>query len=145
MFFKKRVKVLEFIVERVKEFLTEGGTFTLESFFDEYQKILTFSGIDEEAGEREEETITLLDRDLFINRFIGTLLWLIKYRTLTSAKNSSRKLAFLDLKFDIEMPATIPWTSGARRSSPGNCKKAKNRVFSSPPSGPGIPTHILFT
>lgn len=107
MFFKKRVKVLEFIVERVKEFLTEGGTFTLESFFDEYQKILTFSGIEEEAGEREEETITLLDRDLFINRFIGTLLWLIKYRTLTSAKNSSRKLAFLDLKFDIEMPAVI--------------------------------------
>jgi hypothetical protein len=107
MFFKKRVKVLEFIVERVKEFLTEGGTFTLESFFDEYQKILTFFGIEEEAGEREEETITLLDRDLFINRFIGTLLWLIKYRTLTSAKNSSRKLAFLDLKFDIEMPAVI--------------------------------------
>ena len=100
MFFKKRVKVLEFIVERVKEFLTEGGTFTLESFFDEYQKILTFCGI-------EEETIALLDRDLFINRFIGTLLWLIKYRTLTSAKNSSRKLAFLDLKFDIEMPAVI--------------------------------------
>ena len=118
MFFKKRVKVLEFIVERVKEFLTEGGTFTLESFFDEYQKILTFSGIEEEAGEREEETITLLDRDLFINRFIGTLLWLIKYRTLTSAKNSSRKLAFLDLKFDIEMPAVID---------------------------SGIPTHIPFT
>jgi len=108
MFFKKnRIKVPDYLEERVKEILTDDGVFRLEGFFDEYQGMLSASRGDETTGESGNGIVTSPDRDLFINRFIGTMLWLIKYRTLTSAKNSPRKLAFLDLKFDIEMPAII--------------------------------------
>jgi hypothetical protein len=108
MFFKKsRVKVPEYLEERVKEILTDGGIFRFGSFFDEFQGMLLASTSNETAGETVEGTVTPPNRDLFINLFIGTVLWLIKYRTLTSANNSPRKLAFLDLKFDIEMPDII--------------------------------------
>jgi hypothetical protein len=108
MFFKKnRVKVPEYIEDRVEEILNGEGVFKLESFFDEYQEILLTSGGGGPAGEGGEWTDTPLDRDLFINRFIGVLLWLIKYRTLSSSRNRPRKQAFLDLSFDIEMPDIV--------------------------------------
>ena len=107
LFFKNSVKVPHYIEERIKEILTDEGTFTLEGFFDEYQEMILASGNGEIAKEGGGQAVTLPDRDLFLNRFIGTLLWLIKYRTLSTAKNSTRKLAFLDLRFDIETPKIV--------------------------------------
>jgi len=107
LFFKNSVKVPHYLEERIKEILADKETFTLEGFFDEYQEMILDSGSGKTAKNMGEEAITLPDRNLFINRFIGTLLWLIKYRTLTTAKNSPRKLAFLDLRFDIETPKIV--------------------------------------
>jgi hypothetical protein len=110
MFFKKnRVKVPDYLEERVKEILIDNGAFRIEGFFDEYHTLLSNMAPSQHVSPMTAGglAVTQVDRDLFNNRFIGTMLWLIKYRTLTSAKNSPRKLAFLDLKFDIEMPAII--------------------------------------
>ena len=106
-FFKNSVKVPDYLEERIKEKLTDDGIFTLEGFFAEYQELIVASGDGETALDDGQQVVTLPDRDLFINRFIGTLLWLIKYRTLSTAKNSPRKLAFLDLRFDIETPKIV--------------------------------------
>ena len=106
-FFKNSVKVPHYLEERLKEILSDKGTFTLEGFFDEYQEMILASGSGETAKQNGEQAVTLPDRNLFLNRFIGTLLWLIKYRTLSTAKNNPRKLAFLDLRFDIETPKIV--------------------------------------
>jgi len=107
MFFKNLIKIPVYLEQRVKEMLTEDGIFRLENFFDEYQEMVSASGGDEASSESEKAAYTPPDRELFINRFIGTLLWLIKYRTLSTAKNKPAKLAFLDLRFDIVMPGII--------------------------------------
>jgi len=106
-FFKNRVKVPHYLEERIKEILTDEGIFRLEGFFEEYQEMILGFSNGQSAKESGVQAFTLPDRDLFINRFIGTLLWLIKYRTLSTAKNSPRKLAFLDLRFDIETPKIV--------------------------------------
>jgi hypothetical protein len=107
LFFKNSVKVPHYLEERIKEILADKETFTLEGFFDEYQEMILVSGSGETAKQNGEQAVTLPDRNLFLNRFIGTLLWLIKYRTLSTAKNNPRKLAFLDLRFDIETPKIV--------------------------------------
>jgi hypothetical protein len=107
IYFENRVKVPQYIEDRVNEVMTDEGIFILEGFFDEYAGMISTSGIDETTRVNGEQASTLPDRDLFINRFIGTMLWLIKYRTLSTAKNGPRKLAHLDLRFDIEMPLII--------------------------------------
>ena len=106
-FFKNRVKVPHYLEERIKEILTDEGVFRLEGFFEEYQEMILGFSNGQSAKESGGLAFTLPGRDLFINRFIGTLLWLIKYRTLSTAKNSPRKLAFLDLRFDIETPKIV--------------------------------------
>jgi hypothetical protein len=100
LFFKKnRIRVPDYLEERINEILTDDGTFILEGFFDEVQEMLSELGL--------ELADAPPNRDHFINHFIGTLLWLIKYRTLITAKNSPRKLAHLDLRFDIETPKAV--------------------------------------
>ena len=107
LFFKNSIKVPHYVEERIQEILSDKGTFTLEGFFDEYQEMVRTSDSGKTAKEGGDLTLTLPDRTLFLNRFTGTLLWLIKYRTLSTAKNSPRKLAFLDLRFDIETPMIV--------------------------------------
>jgi len=108
-FFKNRVMVTDYLEERMLEMLTDEGIFKKEGFFEEYHTILSNFTSSERVPPTETNGPTVIpaDRDLFINRFIGTFLWLIKYRTLTTARNSARKLAFLDLSFDIEIPKII--------------------------------------
>jgi hypothetical protein len=109
MSFRNRIKVPDYLEERVKEILTDEGIFKLEGFYDEYYTILSNIPFSEHLPptETREQADPPADRDLFIDRFIGTMLWLIKYRTLTTVKNSTRKLAFLDLSFDSEVPKIV--------------------------------------
>jgi len=108
-FFRKHKKVPEYLEERVKDILTDEGVFKLESFYDEYRNILSNITPSEliPPTETSEQAVTLADRNLFTDHLIGTMLWLIKYRTLSTVRNSPRKLAFLDLSFDIEVPDIV--------------------------------------
>ena len=107
MFLRKRITVSQFLERRVTELMTVDGIFTLEGFYDEYSRILSDTGVGPDTEEAEEGTHPSVDRDLFINRFIGTLLWLIKYRILSNLFNSPRKQAYLDLNFDIAIPEIV--------------------------------------
>lgn len=107
--FRNRIKVPDYLEERVKEILTDEGIFRLGGFYDEYHKILSNITPSEHvpSTETREQAVTPANRDLFTDHLIGTILWLIKYRTLSTVRNSPRKLAFLDLSFDSEVPDII--------------------------------------
>ena len=107
MFFRKRTRVPDFLEGRISELQDINRIFIYEDFFNEYKEILSKSGRSRTPGEKGSEEILSADRDLFINSFIGTLLWLIKYRTLGNLFNSPRKLAYLDLTFDTAMPDAV--------------------------------------
>jgi hypothetical protein len=104
MFFRKRIKVSEFVESLCSQLLTGDGIFLHEAFFDEFSTMVSEGGYGRTPGENDGDTGPSADRDLFINYFIGTLLWLIKYRTLSNMFNSPRKLAYLDLSFDTVAP-----------------------------------------
>lgn len=109
MSFRNRIKVPDYLEERVKEILTDEGVFKLEGFYDEYYTILSNSTSSKHLPptETREQADPPAGRDLFIDHLIGTMLWLIKYRTLSTVRNSPRKLAFLDLSFDSEVPKIV--------------------------------------
>jgi hypothetical protein len=107
MFFRKRMKVREFVESLCGQLLTEDGIFLHEAFFDEFSTMLSESGCGHASEGNEGGTNPSSDRDLFINHFIGTLLWLIKYRTLSNMFNSPRKMAYLDLSFDTVAPEVV--------------------------------------
>ncbi len=109
MSFRNRIKVPDYLEERIKEILTDEGIFKFEGFFDEYHKILSNITSSEHmpSTATNNQADTLAGRDFFTDRFIGTMLWLIKYRTLSTVRNSPRKLSFLDLSFDSEVPGIV--------------------------------------
>lgn len=107
MFFRKRTRVSEFLDGRVSDLLTGDGVFTLESFFEEYLKLYSESGLEGSSVNGEGKINLVIEKDLFTSLFIGTLLWLIKYRTLGNLLNSPRKMAYLDLTFDIATPEAV--------------------------------------
>jgi len=100
MFFRKRMKVSQFLDTLCHQLVTGEGTFVHEDFYEEFNRMLV------EAG-KDQWTVPSSDHDLFINRFIGTLLWLIKYRALSNMISSPRKLAYLDLSFDTVFPEVV--------------------------------------
>jgi len=107
MFFRKRVRVHEFLERRVGEFLTDDGIFTMEGFFHEYNDMLSEIGGRPVINGNPEDDLPSADRDLFVNSLLGTILWLIKYRTLSNQFNSPRKVAYLDLNFDTVTPEVV--------------------------------------
>jgi len=107
MFFRKRMKVPEFVECLCSQLLTEDGIFLHEAFFDEYSSLLTESGFGHALEGNERGTDPSSSRNLFINHLIGTFLWLIKYRSLSNMFNSPRKMAYLDLSFDTVVPQVV--------------------------------------
>ena len=66
LFFKKnRIRVPDYLKERINEILTGDGTFILEGFFDEVQEMLSGLGL--------ERADAPSNRDYFINHFINKL------------------------------------------------------------------------
>ena len=110
MFFRKRVKVPEFLEGRFRDLINQDGLLILEGFFDEYREMKVVHHYESSRSETDTDDSLSADRDLFINRFIGTLLWLMKYRVLGNLFSSPRKLAYLDLTFDTATPDAVDKT-----------------------------------
>lgn len=110
MFFRKRMRVPEFLEERFRDLINQDGILILESFFDEYREMKLKYEYERSVSESSNDKSLSADRDLFINRFIGTLLWLMKYRVLGNLFNTPRKLAYLDLTFDTATPDAVDKT-----------------------------------
>ena len=107
MFFRKRIRVPEFLEGRFRALTDQDGVLILESFYEEYREMRSKHGYEGSSGKSRTGNNLLNDRDLFINRFIGTLLWLMKYRVLGNLFNTPRKLAYLDLTFDTATPDAV--------------------------------------
>ncbi len=107
-FSKKRMKVKTFLEGPFLEAVVDEGVLRHENFYDFfYERLAT---VIEQGGYQtgtHEITLTRIDRDHFTNCFTGALLWLLKYRLLSTNDNLPRKLAFLDLLFDNEIPRLI--------------------------------------
>jgi hypothetical protein len=110
MFFRKRIRVPDFLEGRFRDLINQNGILILESFFDEYREMRLKHGYQKPLSEGDTPDSQSAERELFINRFIGTYLWLIKYRTLGNLFNSPRKLAYLDLTFDTATPDIVDKT-----------------------------------
>jgi hypothetical protein len=104
------MRVPEFLEGRFRDLINQDGVLTLESFFDEYREMKLKYGYERSPGKSGADSSLSSDRDLFINRFIGTLLWLMKYRVLGNLFNTPRKLAYLDLTFDTATPDAVDKT-----------------------------------
>jgi len=107
MFFRKRVRVKDFLERRIGDLFDDDGTFTLDGFFQEYQDMLAVPGNAQALSKRDVSGIPSADHDLFTNHLIGTFIWLIKYRTLSNQISSPRKTAYLDLTFDTVAPEVV--------------------------------------
>lgn len=101
MFFRKKIKLQDFLEGPFLGVVLQDGSFRYEDFYEEFHAVVKkdFPGTSEKTPG--------LDREYFTSSFLGAFLWLLKYRTLNANRNSPRKLAFLDLLFDIEMPGLI--------------------------------------
>lgn len=110
MIFRKRMRVSEFLERRFRDLINENGVLALESFYDDYTELKLEHGYKIHSNQNSSEDSLSANRDLFINRFIGSLLWLMKYRALSNLFNSPRKLAYLDLTFDTATPDVVDKT-----------------------------------
>ncbi|MGD8353637.1 MAG: hypothetical protein PVJ01_05680 [Pseudomonadota bacterium] len=108
MFFRKRTKVPVFLESLIgRRLLTGNGTFVYEDFYNEYREILRDTLSDGTSGGKGASENTVAGSDIFVNRFIGTFLWIVKYRVLSNMFNSPRRQAYLDLNFDLAMPEIV--------------------------------------
>jgi len=117
MFFRKKVKLQDFLKDPFLEVVLNDGVFRYEDFYEDFKKIVKENPstlLEHGTGSVETDTVWPgVERDYFISGFLGTFLWLLKYRTLSANRSSPRKLAFLDLLFDIEIQKLIAEHLGA--------------------------------
>ena len=107
------MKLTDFLEGPYLDAVLENGTFRHAAFYDIFGRALRESVLQKTGGADSEAFETGVSRDLFTTRFLGAWLWLLKYRTLSSNRNSPRKQAFLDMLFDIEIPRFIDKHLGA--------------------------------
>ena len=107
-FSKKRMIVKTFLEGPLLEAVIDEGVLRHKNFYDYfYERLVAAVEQGSDQTGTHEITLTRVDRDHFTNCFTGALLWLLKYRLLSTNENLPRKLAFLDLLLDNEMPRLI--------------------------------------
>lgn len=113
MLFRKKMKLLHFLEGPYLEATLDQGAFRHDGFYDVIVEALAAHFPPGTAADSRQVQGIGVERDYFSVTFLGAFLWLLKYRTLSTNRNSPRKLAFLDLLFDMEMPRFIKKHLGA--------------------------------
>lgn len=106
MIFRKRVKLEHYIEERIGDLLDEDGALPT-GFFPEGALRQEGSGAHSPPEGGGNAVPAGPGRSAAASRAIGALLWLMKYGTLSGSTYVDRRLAFLDLAFDVEVPSVV--------------------------------------
>ncbi len=106
--FRKRIKLSEYLHLHLADLVSEGGLLRQEAFpwgITAHPQETGSPSPSPRQGPQGASAGAL--REGSVETWIGTFLWVFKYRTLCGNRNTARRRAFLDLLFDMQIPGVI--------------------------------------